>query len=807
MATHNPIPPSGFRLEMKRLLSVLILGFVLVHAGAFSAEPSVELAKLRSAYGGAVAIVGADILIAEASGFSTPGMVHVYRKEEDGSWAESQTLVSSNSSVGDRFGSSISGSGDHLFIGATEFADNAGIVYVFEKGNDGTWKETATLQAHETEAGDRFGSSVAVADGWGMVTASAKNENSGSVYVFQYSGSSWTEVQELNGNSSAEGQEFGAALAIRENRFVVGAPGTDENRGAVYVYERADGASEWSQTDVIRDREELAQDRFGSSVALDLNRIAVGVPMANQFTGRLEVLVRRRTSWFFFSRAVPEVTEGERRGLGSALAFDGRRLWASAPLENLRTGVVVDFSNDFKEVFELTGAESSEGSRFGSSIAVSGDIAIIGMPGHDYGEGIAAIFERSDDEWSQVATVYRDLGSYETVYSDRKDCENGAAREFKCSNVDLVSFIPNKDLGMNRGVRLNDVWGWTDPETGKEYGLIAHMESAVFVDLSSPETPLILGELPRTEGSPGSTWRDIKVYKDYAFIVADRAGEHGMQVFDLTRLRNVENPPVVFEPDTTYHGIASAHNIVINEETGYAYAVGGGSGGDSCGGALHMINIQDPTLPVFAGCFIDKSTGREGSGATHDAQCVIYNGPDAEHRGKEICIGSNGTAISIADVSDKENPVPISTGTYPNSAYVHQGWLTDDQSFFYQNDEGDETGGVVDRTRTMIWDVTDLDDPEMIGEFYGDANSTDHNLYVNGDYMYQANNASGLRIIDIRDRTHPVEVGFFDTTPYGKNVAGFDGTWSTYPFFESGMILLTSRREGLFIVKKKEIDI
>ena len=792
---------------MKRLSFVLTLCFVLLQIGAFSTESFVELNNLRSSYGGAVAIVGSDVLIAEPSGFSTPGMVHVYRKHPDGSWAESQTLVSSKSSVGDRFGSSISGFGAFLFVGATEFEDNTGIVYVFEKGSDGSWREINSLQAAETEAGDRFGSSVAVADGWGMVAAPSRNERAGAVYVFQYSGSSWTEVQRLEGESTDGGQEFGAALAIRENRFAVGAPGTDENRGAVYVYERAESGSEWSQVYLSRDREAAAQERFGSSVALDLNRIAVGVPMANQFTGRLEILVRRRASWHFFGRAVPEVTEGERRGLGSALAFDGKRIWASAPFENRRTGMVVDFSHDFKDALELTGDESGDGSQFGSSIAVSGDVAIVGMPGHDYGEGIAAIFERKENTWSQVATVYRDLGSHEKVLNDRTDCEDGSAREFKCSNVDLVSFIPNNDLGMNRGVRLNDVWGWTDPETGKEYGLIAHMESAVFIDLSVPEMPVILGELPRTEGSPGSTWRDIKVYNDHAFIVADGAREHGMQVFDLTRLRHVENPPVVFEPDMTYHGIASAHNIVINEESGYAFAVGGRSGGDTCGGALHMINIQEPTEPEFAGCFIDKTTGRGGSGATHDAQCVVYDGPDAEHRGKEICIGSNGTAISIADVSDKNHPVPISIGTYPNSAFVHQGWLTDDHAFFYQNDEADENRGVVDRTRTMIWDVTDLDDPEMIGEFFGDANSTDHNLYVHGDYMYQANNASGLRIIDVRDRANPVEVGFFDTTPNGLNVSGFDGTWSNYPFFESGMILLTSRREGLFIVQKREIDI
>jgi choice-of-anchor B domain-containing protein len=297
------------------------------------------------------------------------------------------------------------------------------------------------------------------------------------------------------------------------------------------------------------------------------------------------------------------------------------------------------------------------------------------------------------------------------------------------------------------------------------------------------------------------------VYKDHAFIVADGAQNHGMQVFDLSILRDVPDPPVVFKPTALYTEIASAHNIVINEATGFAYTVGGGSGGTTCGGALHMIDIREPLNPTFAGCFQDKNTGNGGSGATHDAQCVTYDGPDREHAGKEICIGYNGNAVSIADVSDKNNPVPISVGTYPNSAYVHQGWLTDDQRYFYQNDEADELRGAVPKTRTMIWDVSDLDDPIMIAEYFGKESSTDHNLYVKGDLMYQTNNASGLRIVDIKDRDAPVEVGFFDTTPMNLNVAGFDGTWSSYPYFESGMILVSSRREGMFVVKKREIDI
>ncbi|MDX1547400.1 MAG: choice-of-anchor B family protein, partial [Rhodothermales bacterium] len=232
-----------------------------------------------------------------------------------------------------------------------------------------------------------------------------------------------------------------------------------------------------------------------------------------------------------------------------------------------------------------------------------------------------------------------------------------------------------------------------------------------------------------------------------------------------------------------------------------------GGGGETCGGGLHMVDVSTPQSPTFAGCFGHEGTGRRGTGYSHDAQCVLYHGPDADYQGREICVGANETAISIADVTDRENPVAIATGAYPNSAYVHQGWLSDDHRYFFQNDELDELQGKVDRTRTLIWDLTDLDDPQLVKEYFGEASSTDHNLYVRGNLMYQTNNASGLRILDVSDPENPVEVGFFDTTPTGLNVAGFDGTWSSYPYFESGLIVVTSRREGVFILKKQEVDL
>ena len=198
-------------------------------------------------------------------------------------------------------------------------------------------------------------------------------------------------------------------------------------------------------------------------------------------------------------------------------------------------------------------------------------------------------------------------------------------------------------------------------------------------------------------------------------------------------------------------------------------------------------------------------TGQAGTGYSHDAQCVTYEGPDTEHRGRQICLGANETSLSIADVTDKANPIALSRASYPNVQYSHQGWLTEDQRYFYMNDEGDETAGVVAGTRTLIWDVADLDDPVLVGEHIHDNPAIDHNLYVKGNLMYQSNYTSGLRILDISEPEAPRLVGFFDTVPWGEDEAVFDGSWSNYPYFESGTIVVTSGKEGIFLLQKRPI--
>ena len=125
----------------------------------------------------------------------------------------------------------------------------------------------------------------------------------------------------------------------------------------------------------------------------------------------------------------------------------------------------------------------------------------------------------------------------------------------------------------------------------------------------------------------------------------------------------------------------------------------------------------------------------------------------------------------------------------------------DAQSFL---NELDELSGTQPKTRTLVWDVEDLDDPVLLKEHMGETSATDHNLYVRGNLMYQSNYVSGLRILDVSDPANPREVAFFDTVPFGENVPGFAGSWSNYPYFESGTIVVSSMREGVFFLKKRE---
>ncbi len=368
-------------------------------------------------------------------------------------------------------------------------------------------------------------------------------------------------------------------------------------------------------------------------------------------------------------------------------------------------------------------------------------------------------------------------------------CIAGDAGGFPCNRIDLLAHIPLSEMGGGNGA---DIWGWTDSTTGKEYSLVGRSTGTSFFDISNPTTPIYLGNLPPPTSN--SDWRDIKVFNDYAFIVS-LASNSGMQVFDLNDLRSIASPPKTFTAVTTYSGFSNAHNLVINEDSGFAYAVGG-SDGDVCSGGLHMVDLQNPEVPEAAGCVSQD-------GYTHDAQCVNYKGPDSDYSGSEICLNSNENSLTLFDVTDKASPQQIARVSHSNVGYIHQGWLTEDHRYFVMGDELDEIiASLGFNTRTLIWDLLDLDSPQLIGEHISHLSAIDHNQYIVGDFLYQSNYTAGLRILNIENIAlgEIAEIAFFDTFPTNDSTV-FDGAWSVYPYYSSGIVTISDITNGLFIVR------
>lgn len=366
-------------------------------------------------------------------------------------------------------------------------------------------------------------------------------------------------------------------------------------------------------------------------------------------------------------------------------------------------------------------------------------------------------------------------------------CENGFAGPYPCDNVDLIFHITPADIG---GATTNEVWGWTDPLDQKEYVLLGASTGLFFFDISVPSEPLQVGFLPTH--TTNSSWRTFRTYQNFVFVCSEASG-HGMQVFDLTRLRDVQNPPEVFTEDAHYGDFGNCHTLAICEEVGYAYACGTGT----YSGGLHIVNIQDPLNPIVAG-------GYDLNGYTHESHVVVYSGPDEDYIGHTVAFCYNGAVpfpVTIVDVTDPVDAHTISISTYPQKRYCHQGWLTDDNGYMLIDDELDEYFDLVDSLHTIILDVHDLDAPTYMGYHVG-GSSIDHNQIVIGNLCYQSNYTAGLSLVDVTEIADTTlrRVAYFDHYPANDNQV-FQGEWMSYPYFESGIIPVTDIYNGLFLLK------
>lgn len=236
-----------------------------------------------------------------------------------------------------------------------------------------------------------------------------------------------------------------------------------------------------------------------------------------------------------------------------------------------------------------------------------------------------------------------------------------------------------------------------------------------FIDITNPSSPNFVGFLPRPTSA--SYWSDIKVHGDYAYIASESTGS-GLQIFSLASVAaDAANglTAQTYSPSSTYTGVSTTHNLEVNSESGYLYVLGAYGGSNSCGGGLLVLDVLDPANPEFVTCFT-------GASYVHDAHCVMYHGPDITYQGHEVCVTFSENKIMMLDVTHKCDIHIISTSTYPQTAYTHQGWFSEDHTYFSMGDEEDELHYGVN-TRTLFWDATSLTSLTLMRDYRASTSS------------------------------------------------------------------------------------
>lgn len=363
-----------------------------------------------------------------------------------------------------------------------------------------------------------------------------------------------------------------------------------------------------------------------------------------------------------------------------------------------------------------------------------------------------------------------------------REAEGGVAgTTFPASGIQLKAWFPVTAISA-AATSASDAWGYVSP-SGREYAILGMSNGVAFVEVTTPAASTLTKFMPKPASAGDSMWRNMKTYQHYCYSVSEGGG--GIQIFDLA---DIDNGNIADLGTVTTGGSAATHTMIINQQTGYLYRMGGGSNG------VRVYSLANPALPAYVTSWSAKYT--------HDG--AVFNWTTGPYEGREIFFACGGlntgytdTGMDIIDITEKGNIVVIGRATYPNAAYCHQVWISPDLRYAYINDEIDEANfGILCTTR--IIDISNLAAPFLAATYTNGQVSVDHNLYIKGNDLYASNYKSGLRIYDITARTAPVERAWFDTYP-SENAIGYAGLWSNYPYFPSGTVVGSDIQSGLFV--------
>ena len=343
--------------------------------------------------------------------------------------SESVKHTASDGAEDDNFGKSVAISGDRVVVGARDENDSTGSAYIFERDETGTWTEVQKITASDGAAGDRFGFTVSISGD--SVVAGALNEEV--AYIFERDEvGTWTEVQKITASDGAEGDDFGNSVSISGDSVVVGAYRDDNDNvfqsGSAYLFER-DGAGTWTEVQKLSASDGVT-NWFGNSVSISGDRVVVGARRDNGYTGSAYIFERDGDGVWVETQKVTASDGDLSDDFGFTVSISGDNVVVGAYYDNYNgqaTGSGYIFERDeagtWTEVQKLTASDGAANDYFGASVSISGDRVVVGADGtNDNGSnsGSAYIFERDEaGTWREVKIL---AASDPAAYNFFGDC-------------------------------------------------------------------------------------------------------------------------------------------------------------------------------------------------------------------------------------------------------------------------------------------------------------------------------------------------------------------------------------------------
>ncbi|MDH3225455.1 MAG: hypothetical protein OEO23_17170, partial [Gemmatimonadota bacterium] len=343
------------------------------------------------------------------AGAPIEGSAYLFRRRNGGAWVQEQALVGPE---GSRFGAAVALSGNRAIVSAP--GDGPGALHIFERGEDGLWSPAAELRSPDPSVSG-FGQSVA-ADGTHLVVTAAGPGRGADSPVFAFRMEGLVTVSPLQISELPERSQYGSAVAVHDGVAYVGAPGFDNRAGAVFAFDLRDGGAAYPTRlgPVYAD----PGSAFGTSITPTEGALIVGAPGTH------------------------------RTGVVYEIGMEG----AAAGMVRI-----------------LSSPTLPEGASFGAQVARAGNLAVVGATGIDERAGSAVVFTA---DWDEQSTLINQPRGFASIKGDEIHCVEGQAALFECKDVNITAFVPIAEIGGARGTRVNDIWGWTDPESGIEYAIV-----------------------------------------------------------------------------------------------------------------------------------------------------------------------------------------------------------------------------------------------------------------------------------------------------------------------------------------------